>query len=344
MSASILPRATSVSWLAFLDGPLCDGRQGGGGGMDTVKVIFGFISYKKRGTALRALSTRDTVEVMQRQLIESYLVGGHGAGSFLLQQSCALVPGTTALPPPHCKLLRYKTRRIGTSLRPVRCREDRSTVLKTVEHSGHRALAHADPALKKDRELVLAAVKQDGYALGFADDTLRGTREIVMAAVKKDGPALKFADPELQNDRELVLTAIDQDGRALQHADPRLKKDRDIVIRAVAQTWRAITYAAPKLQKDDLEIFEVVKAGAVTAMEQYGLALRGADPELKKDRDIVLAAVKQSAYALMFADPELKKDREIVLAAVKQHSWALRWADPELRNDREFLRLAGLEA
>ena len=41
-------------------------------------------------------------------------------------------------------------------------------------------------------------------------------------------------------------------------------------------------------------------------------------PELKKDREFVLAAVKQSGNALDYADPELKKDPEIQATAYGQ--------------------------
>eukprot|EP00947_MAST-08B_sp_MAST-8B-sp1_P005851 g5851.t1 len=81
----------------------------------------------------------------------------------------------------------------------------------------------------------------------------------------------------------------------------------------------------------------------LAAVKEKGLALKHADPELKKDRDIVLAAVKENGYALPYADPELKKDRDVVLAAVKKsYVWAFKHADPELKKDRDFV-LAAVE-
>jgi len=38
----------------------------------------------------------------------------------------------------------------------------------------------------KDRNEVLAAVKQDGYALEYADESFLKDREIVLAAVQAD--------------------------------------------------------------------------------------------------------------------------------------------------------------
>ena len=39
----------------------------------------------------------------------------------------------------------------------------------------------------KDRDEVLAAVKTYGYALDYADESFRKDREIVMAAVNQNG-------------------------------------------------------------------------------------------------------------------------------------------------------------
>ena len=42
-------------------------------------------------------------------------------------------------------------------------------------------------AFKGDKDVIMAAIKQDGYALKLADEALRGDKDVVMAAVAKDG-------------------------------------------------------------------------------------------------------------------------------------------------------------
>ena len=54
------------------------------------------------------------------------------------------------------------------------------------------------------REDVLAAVKEDGYALEEAADELKADREIVLTAVKQSGLALKYASDDLKTDCELI--------------------------------------------------------------------------------------------------------------------------------------------
>ena len=76
------------------------------------------------------------------------------------------------------------------------------------------------------RDLVLAAVWQDGMALRYASEELQADREIVLAAVQQDGRALCFASEELQADHEIVLAAVRQDGRAPDYASAELQADQ----------------------------------------------------------------------------------------------------------------------
>ncbi len=44
-------------------------------------------------------------------------------------------------------------------------------------------LKDADASLKQDREIVLAAVQQDGMALQYADESFKQDRDFVLATV-----------------------------------------------------------------------------------------------------------------------------------------------------------------
>ena len=58
------------------------------------------------------------------------------------------------------------------------------------------ALGYASPALKADREVVLAAVQQNGEALRFAS-----------TAVQEDAGALQYASPSPQANPWVVLAS-----------------------------------------------------------------------------------------------------------------------------------------
>ena len=82
--------------------------------------------------------------------------------------------------------------------------------------------------LKKDKEIVLIAVKENGIHLEYADESLKKDREIVLAAVKNFGTSLSFADESLKKDKVIVLAAVKQDAYAMNFAnDIRFFKDKD---------------------------------------------------------------------------------------------------------------------
>ena len=165
----------------------------------------------------------------------------------------------------------------------------------------------------KDREEVLAAVKQDGYALDDADESLKKDKEIVLAAIKENGRALEYADESFRKDREIVIAAVKNSGALLEYADEPFRKDREIVLSAVKQSGSALKYADESFRMDREIVLEAVK--------QDGCALEYADDSFKADREVVLDAVKMPfSNALLFADDTLKADREIVLEAFKSES------------------------
>ena len=81
----------------------------------------------------------------------------------------------------------------------------------------------------------------------------------------------------------------------------------------------------------------------MVAVQKSGLALEYAGPELRADREIVLAAVQKSGSALGHTVPELRDDREIVLAAVQEaetrqdESWVWRHAGRSIKAEMQKL-------
>jgi len=84
-------------------------------------------------------------------------------------------------------------------------------------------MSYAAPGLKTDRDFVLVAVRENGYALGSASTEMRSDREVVLEAVRQNGHALGVACLELQADRQIVLAAVSENGLVLECAAPKLK-------------------------------------------------------------------------------------------------------------------------
>ena len=95
------------------------------------------------------------------------------------------------------------------------------------------ALEYADESLRADREVVLAAVKQDALSLEYADESLKADGEFMLMVVKQHGFALQYADESLKADDNFMLAVLKGFGPNLQNAPNGIKNDRELMLRAV---------------------------------------------------------------------------------------------------------------
>ena len=163
--------------------------------------------------------------------------------------------------------------------------------------------------LKKDPEVVLAALDNNSYNLAHMDKNLYKNKDVVLRIVQIKAEYIKYASDALKDDRDVILKAIEQKygGGAFIYASPRLRKDRELVMKAFeSYSWAFV--AADKIYWDDREV----------AMIHPGFALASGvlSPRLCADRELVMAAVKEKPTSYRFASEELKADKEILLCAL----------------------------
>ena len=103
---------------------------------------------------------------------------------------------------------------------------------------------------KEDKEMAIAAVLKDPFALIQMSDELKADKEVVMAAVKSFGNILYYASDKLKADKEIVMAAVKNDGIGLQHASDELKADKEVVMAAVKNDSDALNEASDDLKKD----------------------------------------------------------------------------------------------
>ena len=82
------------------------------------------------------------------------------------------------------------------------------------------------------------------------------------------------------------------------------------------------------------------KAAVLHAVRLDGNALRDADIEFRKDREVVLASALQAGAALELAAGTLRADRDLVMQVVTEDGRALEHAAAELQADVEVVRAA----
>ena len=228
---------------------------------------------------------------------------------------------------------------------------DRDIVEAAVMQNG-MALKYA-PGFQNDPEIVSKAVSQNGLALQYAPE-LQNDPDIVNTAVSQDGRALDFAR-DFKGDRGIVETAVSNNGAALRWASDELKNDHEIVKKAVSNCYEALEYVKGELQNDPAIADAALSNNALALdyitdyqkdhdkvleiVKQNGLALKYAVSTLKDDPKIVKAAVSNNGVALAHVK-KYWQDSEIVKIAVSNNGIALKWASDELKKDRVIVETA----
>jgi hypothetical protein len=190
---------------------------------------------------------------------------------------------------------------------------------------------------KDDKEIILLALIGVGYnrlswsKFESVSDRLKNDKEVVLAAVRNNGEAIEFASDSLKNEWEIVCEAINQ-SCSLEHVSEKFRDDKQIVITAIKKNKyhsNQIRFASERL-KNDREV-------ALSALAKCGSDLEYVSSQLKKDKEVVLTAVGNNGMALEFASDELKNDAEIVKLAIKGHLNAFNFASKELRENPSML-------
>ena len=170
-----------------------------------------------------------------------------------------------------------------------------------------------------DRETVLTAVSDNGFALEYATIEQRDDEEIVRAALKDTGAALAYASERLRGNQEIVLLSLD--GYSIEcpfkYASQELKSDSETVRLAVAANPESLLFASDNFKYD--------KKLAMVLLKRNGEYLYDLPDEFKADRACVKAAIKSNAHAIRFADKSFLKDDEILKLVEKQDPTACKY-------------------
>lgn len=205
--------------------------------------------------------------------------------------------------------------------------------------------------IRKTAEQVNTKKKIDPKSLQFADKATKKNKQLVMDLVMEDGLVLEFADKSLQNDEDIVTEAVLQNGNALKFASLALQANKDIILIAVEKNPESIAYANGNDDKN-IAIMAVSRADVMhhlkynfsnnrevilAAVTFSGLALGSASGGLKNDPEIVKIAINQNGLAIEYASRTFKANPEYVLDAVKQNGSALQFVPDQFKQNRDYV-------
>ncbi|CAK0899912.1 unnamed protein product [Prorocentrum cordatum] len=222
------------------------------------------------------------------------------------------------------------------------------------------ALRFAPQDYRANREVVLALVRRSGHALQFASEELRGDEEVVLEAAKHSfGDALQYAPIAMRKDPRFMLDVLKHCPHALGYAFGRDRNDEGAVLQELDGRGyfcgrRADPEGLPfRGGQCDPELGEQCPAcgrfqggGNVILLQDRNfmlqavgvqwMALRSAEPKIKRDREVVQRAVRSGGLALFLAEEGLHHDRELALEAVRRDWRAFGRLSERLRSDPEL--------
>lgn len=194
-----------------------------------------------------------------------------------------------------------------------------------------------------DRDLVLAAVKSNGYALNDiivleGRDNLIRDKEILMTALHNQPEAIRFVPQDLRDD-PYIIEAIQQAGNEdfVTTPDEKVRK----TIQKINE-GHIFSYMEDEFYYTNPHIVKAILKQDGTRLYELAQKSNSAlfTPGLKLDRDLVLTAVKSNGRAylqlkLMEAE-DLIKDKEIALEAIKSWPNVISDVPEELKNDPDI--------
>lgn len=225
---------------------------------------------------------------------------------------------------------------------PKAVRWDKDVTIAAVKNVG-RALKFTCKSLRNDRDVVLAAVQCDGTALQFAEEDMCDEKGIAIAAVTNQGVALEFVSEDLRGDPDVVLPAVMQQGLALGHAAEECRASKSIVLPAVRQNFEAMRYAddSKKLALAAIDVDYRTYHLAAKHLQKLPIVVEA----YWTKRGDKMTAVDQASLdgsLLQDADSSWTHDKDIVVAAVRSRGMMLQHAAEFLKGDKD-VALAAVE-
>jgi len=229
------------------------------------------------------------------------------------------------------------------------------SAIKSRDRSYHNIPYSIGDALKKDRDVILAALNKNTHVFRVMDPKFRQDKDIVLAALRsRSGFGFDFEnekiDPKLRDNREVAWEAVHYIPGNLAFVSDRLKDDKALVLEALNEmgdpSYRAdLKYVSERLRGDRDVVLAAIELDGVGWLRSHSLEY--ASDLLKNDKPLVLKAVHNDWSNFEFASDLLKDDKDIVLAAItspKKHNYdemalsyeALSFASDRLKKDKEF--------
>ncbi len=204
----------------------------------------------------------------------------------------------------------------------------------------------SDRLKKVDQILFIAATTSQGFkTLQWFPDEARADKKWVGLAIEREEENIQYASLDLQVDREFLQQHLSQGLLDTLHSmGSPLFADQEFVLNAIRRNYSVILSES---LRDDNEFWnkymELLKINLSPEIRNH---LSQLSDRLQKDPSFIKKIVEIDGFLLQFASSELKRNKEIVKAALESNTQAIEFADPQFarENLEELVLYAAREA
>ncbi|CAJ1372779.1 unnamed protein product [Effrenium voratum] len=166
-------------------------------------------------------------------------------------------------------------------------------------------------AVLENRSVMLSAVAKYGGVLEFLLDEFKQDREIVLAAVMQDGDVLQYAHPQCR-DTETILVAVSQSGSAVRFAPDQLVQEHEGLKALLANEGTSL--CGKYLVKEELGkgvYGSVTKAVNLETKQEVAIKKLHYDPDMWAD-GIPATAIREVSLLRNFKHPNVVQLLDVI--------------------------------
>jgi hypothetical protein len=138
-----------------------------------------------------------------------------------------------------------------------------------------------------DQEFVLKAIQRNPHIFiePFINRMYRKNKKVVLAAIKSYAPAMECVDEDLLKNREFILEAVGMTGYALKYADPIFSSDPEIVMKSIQIFGECIQFASDELRNNKIMAMHALKNYHLKS--RLGNCIQHLSEDLKRDIELI---------------------------------------------------------
>lgn len=213
---------------------------------------------------------------------------------------------------------------------------DKTVVLLAVKTASELFCCKQNLAYKKfycDKDVVLEVVKARPFSYLFdIHYNFRDDKEVILAAVSNNGLLLKYASPRLRNNPKIVEAAVRSHGEAFKFASNEIRNNKFSVIRFMAISPLVFNTLPDKIKQDPEIAYDALNMSSQRTDSNF--------IELSNNEDLIMNAMLYRPDAYKFASVDVMKTTRVAERALSMAGELIAFAPPDVRWNKKLVLLA----